>query len=227
VSDPRIAEKREAAIEAVSLVASGMVVGLGTGTTAALAIEEIGRRLASGALRDVVGVPTSSAAHHLGLAAGVPLGTLESHPRVDLTIDGADEVDAQGRVIKGHGGALLREKIVAARSSRWVLIVDPTKLVARLGTRFPVPVEVVRFGWRAHMDAVRDLGGEPTLRYDNDSTPYVTDEGHYLIDARFPSGIDDPDRVAVALRARPGVVDTGLFLGFAPHVIVGGARSRG
>ncbi|HEX6806675.1 MAG TPA: ribose-5-phosphate isomerase RpiA [Gemmatimonadaceae bacterium] len=220
VMDPRAAAKRDAAVRAVDAVQPGMVVGLGTGSTAAFAIEEIGRRIAAGALRDIVGIPTSNASHRLALECGVPLTTLEQHPTVDVTIDGADEIDPAGRVLKGGGGALLREKIVATRSARWILVVDAAKLVPQLGARYPLPVEVVTFGWQGHMDAIVALGAEPVLRLGGEH-PFVTDEGHYLIDARFPTGIEDPDAVHRALRARPGVVDTGLFLGLASEIVVG------
>jgi len=220
VTDRRAAAKRDAAVRAVDAVQPGMVVGLGTGSTAAFAIEEVGRRLAGGLLRDIVGIPTSNASHRLALECGVPLSTLERHPEVDVTIDGADEIDPAGRVLKGGGGALLREKIVATRSARWILVIDPTKLVPRLGARYPLPVEVVTFGWQGHFDALRALGAEPALRSGGEH-PFVTDEGHYLIDARFPNGIADPDAVHRTLRARPGVVDTGLFLGLTSDVIVG------
>jgi ribose 5-phosphate isomerase A len=219
MTDTQHALKRAAALAAVDLVASGMTLGLGTGSTAAIAVEEIGRRLADGVLRDIIGVPTSNATQHLALACGIPLTTLEAHPVLDLTIDGADEIDPAHRIIKGGGGALLREKIAASRSTRWVVIADPSKLVERLGARYPVPVEVVRFGWKGQLDTLRALGAEPSLRV-AEGEPFVTDEGHYIIDARFPRGIDDPAAVARALCGRPGIVDTGLFLDFHPEVIV-------
>jgi ribose 5-phosphate isomerase A len=132
-----------------------MVVGLGTGSTAAFVVEEIGRRLETGRLANLVGIPTSAATHQQALLCAIPVGTLEDHPVVDLTIDGADEVDPDGQLIKGLGGALLREKIVATASERLVIVVDPSKLVPRLGTRAPLPVEVVTFGAGAHADAIR------------------------------------------------------------------------
>lgn len=224
--DPRAAAKRDAAVRAVDAVHPGMVVGLGTGSTAAFAIEEIGRRVAARALHDIVGIPTSNASHRLALECGVPLTTLERHPKVDVTIDGADEVDPAGRVLKGGGGALLREKIVATRSTRWILVIDPAKLVPYLGARYPLPVEVVTFGWEGHLDALRSLGAEPVLRLGGAEHPFVTDEGHYLIDARFPNGIADPDAVHHALRERPGVVETGLFLGMSPEIVVGRQADR-
>jgi len=221
MTDPQLDAKRRAAIEAVDRVESGMVVGLGTGSTAKLAVEEIGRRLEAGRLTDLVGIPTSTATHQQALLCGIPVGALEDHPVVDLTIDGADEVDPDGQLIKGMGGALLREKIVATASERLVIVVDPSKLVQRLGTRSPLPVEVVTFGAGAHADAIRALGADPHVRRAGDGEPFRSDEGHLIVDCRFPDGIADPHAVHAALRARPGVVETGLFLDLRPEVIVG------
>jgi ribose 5-phosphate isomerase A len=185
-------------------------------------VEEIGRRLASGQLRDIVGIPTSRATRDLAAASGVPVSTLDHHAAVDLTIDGADEVDPEGNLIKGHGGALLWEKIVATASRRLIIVVDPSKLVPRLGATRALPVEVVAFGWPQHEAAMRELGGAPHLRVDERGDPYRTDEGHYIIDCGFAGGIADPVRVHQVLKARAGVIETGLFLGFKPDVIVGG-----
>ena len=222
MSEGRQDAKRAAALRAVQLVQAGMVVGLGTGSTARFAVEEIGRRLAAGQLRDIKGVPTSRATRDVAAAAGVPLTSLERHPVVDLTIDGADEVDPAGNLIKGHGGALLWEKIVASASRRLAIVVDASKMVKRLGQTRALPVEVVPFGWKVHEPAVRDLGGEPRLRVDERGEPYRTDEGHYIIDCEFAGGIADPELVNRVLRSRAGVIETGLFLGFEPEVIVGG-----
>ena len=197
-----------------------MVVGLGTGSTAAFFLTALAQRLSNERLR-IVGVPTSEHTAALALQMEIPLTTFAEHQRIDLTVDGADEVELGTlSLIKGHGGALLREKIVATRSARWILVIDPTKLVPHLGARYPLPVEVVTFGWQGHFDTLRALGAEPALRSGGEH-PFVTDEGHYLIDARFPNGIADPDAVHRTLRARPGVVDTGLFLGLTSDVIVG------
>ena len=219
--DPRALDKRDAAERAVNLVQPGMVVGLGSGSTARVVIEEIGRRLERRVLNEVLGVGTSRAAQRHALACGIPLTTLENHPEVDLTIDGADEVDRDGNLLKGAGGALLWERIVAECSRRLVIVVDRTKLVAGLGTQFPLPIEVTAFGWSTHLAAIRALGGEPVLRMGGGATPYRTDESHYVIDARFPDGIPDPELVVRTLRSRPGVVETGLFLNLSPEVIVG------
>jgi ribose 5-phosphate isomerase A len=221
MTDPQTAAKRRAAIEAAGRVASGMIVGLGSGSTATFVVEEIGRRLRAGELSHFVGIPTSLATQRQAEGLGIPLGTLEEHPVVDLTIDGADEVDPDGQLIKGLGGALLREKMVATASRRMVIVVDASKLVDRLGTRAPLPVEVVTFASGAHAGAIRALGAEPQLRRTAAGEPYRTDEGHLILDCRFAGGIGDPHAVEAALRARPGVVETGLFLDLRPEVIVG------
>ena len=219
--DPTARAKLSAARQAVDRIVSGMIVGLGTGSTANLAIAELGRRLASGALRDIRGIPTSTATEQCARANRVPLTTLDQHPMIDLAIDGADEVDPDGNLLKGHGGALLREKIVATCSRRLVIMIDQHKLVGILGERHALPVEVVDFGWRTHLDALRSLGAEPVQRLTSSGEPFRTDGGHVIIDARFGGGIVAPQRVDRILRARPGVVETGLFLGLSPEIIVG------
>ena len=221
MSDEGLDGKLSAASRAVDRVVSGMVIGLGSGTTARLAVSEIGRRMAVGALQRVIGIPTSRVTEEHALATGVPLTTLDKHPELDLTIDGADEVDPHGNLLKGLGGALLWEKIVASCSRRLVIAVDRGKLVDRLGERHPVPVEVVEFGWTTHLDCIGALGGEPELRMAAGGAPYRTDEGHLIIDVWFREGIADLGGLAQALRERAGVVETGLFLGFDPEVVVG------
>lgn len=225
MNDPERHAKQDAAARAVDLIAPGMIVGLGSGSTARLAIGELGERLARGTLHDILGIATSRATQQHAMAHGIPLTTLDAHPTVDLTIDGADEVDREGNLLKGAGGALLWEKIVASCSRRLVIVVDPGKLVERLGERHPLPLEVVAFGWSTHLASLRELGGEPALRVTPAGAPYETDEGHYIIDAHFPGGIPAPAEVERALRVRPGVVETGLFLGFRPEVIVGDNRA--
>jgi ribose 5-phosphate isomerase A len=198
-----------------------MVVGLGTGSTAELAVSAIGRRIRAGELRDIMGVSTSRRTEEFARLLDIPLGTLDGYPKIDLTIDGADEVDGGGNLIKGHGGALLWEKIVASASEQYVIVVDESKLVERLGVRYAVPVEVVPFGWGLHCDTVRELGGEPIIRTVEGKEPFRTDGDHFILDCRFPEGIRDPHEVDRALRGRPGVVETGLFLDLSPEVIVG------
>jgi len=213
----------DAARRAVDLIHAGMVLGLGTGAMAGAAVREIALRLAAGRLSDIVGIPTSNATRDLARKVGVPLTDLSASPRIDITIDGADEVTPSGDLIKGLGGALLREKIVAVNSRRLVIVVDDAKLVQQLGRRAPLPIEVISFGWSTHLDFLRELGAEPALRHGGES-PFLTDDGHYIIDARFLGGIDDPHALADALAMRTGVVETGLFLGMAPEIVVGRAE---
>jgi ribose 5-phosphate isomerase A len=212
--------KQMAAERGASLVQSGMVLGLGSGTTATLAVRAIGRRLREGSLRDVIGVPSSSAIAAVARESGVPLTTLEEHPLLDLDLDGADEVDPRLDLIKGLGGALLWEKVVATASRRVVIFVDESKLVDRLGTKAPLPVEVIPFGWRTHLAFIESLGGKPDLRTNPDGRPFVTDEGNYILHCRF-DGIADPAGLDANLLTRAGVVGTGLFLGIAHQVIIG------
>lgn len=214
--------KRRAAEHAVGFVRSGMVLGLGSGSTVFYALRRLGERISQGELHDVLGVPTSEDTTRLAYEFGIPLTTLDEHSHLDLTIDGADEVDPELNLIKGMGGALLREKIVAAVSRRLVIVVDERKLVERLGTRSPLPVEVAPFGWRIQMEYLARLGAQPTLRRRADSAPYVTDNGLYIIDCKF-DGIDDPYALEASLNAQPGIVENGLFLGMADTVVVGTA----
>ena len=216
--------KRAAARRAVDYVASGTVVGLGSGSTVSPLLELLGEALASGALRDVRAVPTSEDTASRCRVLGVPLTTLDEHPRLALAIDGADEIDPRLDLVKGLGGALLREKLVALAARRFVVIADTSKRVRKLGTRAPVPVEVVRFGWTTHLPFFERLGATPALRRTADGEPFVTDEGHYIVDCRFARGIPDARAVARALARRPGVVEHGLFLGMARVAVVAGPR---
>ncbi len=216
-------QKRAAAEAACEFVEDGMVVGIGTGTTAAFVVKRLGELVQNG-LR-VTGVPTSEATAGMARALGIRLGSLNEVDHIDLTIDGADEVDRSTlNLIKGRGGALLREKMVAFASDRMLVVVDESKIVDRLGSHFPVPVEVVQFGWR--MVANRIVAqfpspeGTPVLRAGEDGNPYVTDEGHYLLDCPFGE-IEDPEKLSSGLKAIPGVVEHGLFLGLAKKVFVG------
>ncbi len=214
--------KERAAEEGAKLVESGMVLGLGSGTTATLAVQAIGRGVREGRLRNVCGVPSSSAIAAVAREAGVPLTTLDAHPALDLDLDGADEVDPHLDLIKGLGGALLWEKIVATASRRLVILVDDSKLVERLGQKAPLPVEVIPFGWRSHLPFIESLGGTPTLRTTPDGKPFVTDEGNYILHCRFEA-IPDPAELERRLLTRAGIVGTGLFLAVTDQVIVGRA----
>lgn len=213
--------KRHAAERAVELVEDGMTLGLGTGSTARFVLEALAARREAGELGGIVGVPTSVATRQLAEELGLPLATLDTRPHLDMAIDGADEVDERLDVIKGLGGALLWEKIVASAADRFVIVVDSSKLVPKLGERKPLPVEVVPFGWPTHVAAVEALGAEPVLR-EAFGEPFRTDGGHFILDCAFPNGIDNPRTVDTTLRSRPGVVETGLFLGMATQVVVAG-----
>ncbi len=199
-----------------------MVVGLGTGSTAVHAVRRIGALLAEGRLQRIVGIPTAEVTAREAERCGVPLGTLDEHPIVDVTIDGADEIDPRLNAIKGLGGALLREKIVAAASRRFVLVADESKRVAQLGTRAPVPVEVVPFARRPVADYLASLGARVVERQ-RDGRAFVTDEGNHILDCYFP-GLANPPEMAQFIRAQPGVVEHGLFLGMATEAVVAGER---
>jgi ribose 5-phosphate isomerase A len=214
-------QKRAAAARAVALIESGMRLGLGTGSTARHVVDLIGARLREGDLTSIVGVATSRATEDQARSLNVPLATLDELTSLDLCIDGADEVDPRLDLIKGLGGALLWEKIVARASARFVIVADETKVVDRLGSRAPVPVEVAPFGWRTHMPAFQALGARPVRRTNPQSdTPFVTDGSHYIVDLHFDDGIADAAALDVELRRRAGVVETGLFLGMADVVMI-------
>ena len=211
-------EKQAAAARSMAYVEDGQIVGLGTGSTASHVIRMLGQRVREGlAIR---GVPTSERTRELARAEGIPLLPLEQLTRVDLTIDGADEIDPQLRLIKGGGGALLHEKIVASASDRFIVIADSSKLVGRLG-RFPLPVEVVPQAWLLLAERLEFLGCKPTLRKRaGGGQVYVTEEGNYLLDCAF-GAIEDPPSLASILSEMPGVVEHGLFIEMADVVIVG------
>jgi len=210
------AAKTAAAELAVAELRDGMLVGLGTGSTATLAVRAIGRRVREG-LR-ITGVATSEQTEALARELGIPLTTLAEDTVIDVTIDGADEVERGTlALIKGAGGALLREKIVASASRRLVIVIDSSKWVDRLGTRYPVPVEVVPFGWPTTAARLRRLGATPELRRDG-GRPFVTDGGHYILDCGFPD-IPDPATLAHHLDGVVGVVEHGLFIGLTSRVV--------
>lgn len=219
----RETQKRAAAERAVAYVESGMKLGLGTGSTAKHVLDVLAERLRAGSLRDIVGVPTSRATADYAQQVGIPLAELDQVVHLDLAIDGADEVDPQLNLIKGLGGALLWEKIVESAAAQFVVVVDESKLVRRLGTRAPVPVEVVPFGWRALLPRFQAAGADPELRTTAEGRPFATDGGHYIVDCSFADGIDDAATTASLLRAPAGVVETGLFIDMATAVVVAGS----
>lgn len=215
--------KRQAAESAVAFVKSGQKVGLGTGSTAKHAVAALALRLQSGRLSDVVGCPTSSATEEQAKGGGIPLLPWDGAHKLDVAIDGADEVDPSLWLIKGLGGALLREKAVAVRAETFVVVVDESKLVQKLGTKAPLPVEVTRAQWRLEARFLETMGGKPALR-GGEQSPFVTDNGNLILDVRFEGGIDDPRALAGALDGRKHVKAHGLFLEMADVVFVASAR---
>lgn len=213
--------KQQAAEKAVEAVESGMVVGLGHGSTAIFAVRRIGHLLKIGQLKNILGIPCSREIEQEAHQLDIPLTTFEQHPKIDLTIDGADEVAPNLDVIKGGGGALLREKIVAQASYREIIVVDESKLSAALGTLFAVPVEVIPFGWRSQVDYLESLGAKWQLRHKVDGSEFVTDQGNHILDCRF-GPIQNPAVLAAKLNELAIVVEHGMFLNLATEVIVAG-----
>jgi ribose 5-phosphate isomerase A len=210
-------EKQAAARAAAEMVESGSIVGLGSGSTATYAIRFLGDRVRNGL--KIVGIPTSQNTKQLAEQLGIPLATLDLHPQIDIDIDGADEIDPQLNLIKGGGGALLREKIIASASRRFIVIGDSGKRVRHLG-KFPLPVEVIPFAQSLIAKRIAALGAEVSLRGAISSNPFVTDEGHHILDCTFGE-IADPAALAEKLRAIPGVVEHGLFIGMAEMALIG------
>ena len=212
--------KKLAGRKAVEQVRDGMVVGLGSGSTAEQAIRALGERCAAEEM-EIRCVPTSEASGRLGREAGLRVVSLEEEPAIDLTIDGADEVGPGLNLVKGLGGALLREKIVAAASARKIIIVDPSKLVDRLGTRSPLPVEVIPFAWALARARLTEFANSAVVRATPDRGRYLTDNGNFILDCRFDDGIEDAGALEETINRIPGVVENGLFVGLADLVIIG------
>ena len=213
--------KQLACQRAVQEVQDGMVLGLGTGSTVYYFLQELGRMVREG--RRIAGVPTSVQTAQLATQLAIPLTTLDDHPELDLAVDGADEVDDDLNLVKGAGGALLREKIIAASAMRLLIVVDESKMVRQLGERYPLPVEVVPFGHTPAVRALEGLGAQVTLRRGADGQAWVSDNGNYILDCRF-GPIADPVALQQQLLALPAVVDSGLFLNMTDTVIVGHAE---
>ncbi|XP_020590262.1 probable ribose-5-phosphate isomerase 3, chloroplastic [Phalaenopsis equestris] len=219
--------KKVAAIKAAEYVKSDMVLGLGTGITAGFFVAEIGALLSAGKLRGIVGVPTSKRTSELAKSAGIPLSNLDEYQRIDLAIDGADEVDPNLNLVKGRGGALLREKMVEAASDKFVVVIDDSKLVTSLGgTGQAVPVEIVQFCWKYNQSRLQELfkdeGCEAKLRLDPDGKPFVSDNSNYIVDLYFKTPIQDLNAAGKEMSALEGVVEHGLFLDMADEVIISG-----
>lgn len=215
--------KLAAARSALTVVESGMAIGLGTGSTVHHLVELLGDALANGTLSDVVAVPTSIQTERQARSRGIPVAVLGDTAPLAVTIDGADEVSPGLDLIKGLGAALLREKMVAQASRRLVIICDDTKLVPRLGTKSPLPVEVVDWATGHQERFLESLGAMPVLRTDEQGAPVKSDNGNVFLDCAFPEGIEDPTALERALLYRAGVIDTGLFLGMANDVVVASA----
>lgn len=217
--------KRQAAERAVEQVQSGMIVGLGHGSTAIYAVRRIATLIQEGTLKNILGVPCSQQVELQARKLDIPITTLDEHPVIDLTIDGADEVDPHLQLIKGGGGALLREKMVAQASKREIIVVDESKLAPALCTRFALPIEVIPFGWTTHLAFLEALGGKPKQRMAEDGSPFKTDQGNFILDCKF-NPLTSPDalsELAGKIKARVGVVEHGFFIGIASEVIVAGA----
>ena len=222
--------KQTAASYALNYIRDGMVLGLGSGSTTAYFVDLLGEKLKSGALRNIQGIPTSEATAHQARGLGIPLTTLAERgrtsrvPRLDVTVDGADEVDPHLNLIKGLGKALLREKIIEIHSDLFVVIVDESKISPKLGTKAPLPVEIVKFESETHVRWLRTLSSHAELWLDDAGAPVVTDNGNYLVRCWFEEGIADSDHLAKTLAERPGIVEHGLFLDMASKVIVATAQ---
>jgi len=210
--------KKQAALHAVEFIHSGMILGLGHGSTTAFAIERIAQLLDTGVLKNIVAIPCSLEVEAHAQRLGIPLGSLDDHLVIDLTIDGADEVDGQMNLIKGGGGALLREKVVACASKREIIVVDGSKLSPKLGMNFALPVEVIPFAWTIEKSYIEQLGAIVNLRGGGDNT-FRTDQGNVILDCQFPL-IDDASRLARLLNDRAGIVEHGLFIDLATDLIV-------
>ena len=222
-TDWREKAKQEAAREAVKYVENGFVLGLGSGSTAAYAIKEIGRRIVEEKLK-VWAIPTSYQALFLAVKNKIPLTSLYEHPEIDLTIDGADQIDKHLNLIKGGGGALTREKIVASVSKKVIIVADETKLTEKLGVNCPIPIEVLPFALPHVNKKIEELGGRAALRKARNKVgPVITDNGNLIIDAEFDA-IAEPKKLQTELKNIPGVIETGLFLGMASIGFIGGRR---
>ena len=222
MSDLQDRMKQAVATAATEQIRSGMVVGLGSGSTAALMIQALGAKLNSGELTDVVGVTTSFQGEVLAAELGIPLKSLNAIERIDLAIDGADEVDPSFQLIKGGGACHVQEKLVARRAERFVVVVDATKLVDTLNLGFLLPVEVLPGAWRQVQGQLHDMGGDAQLRMAvKKAGPVVTDQGNLVLDVKFAGGINDPASLEAAINNIPGVLENGLFVNITDQVLVG------
>jgi len=211
--------KKAAAEEAVKYVKSGMVVGLGTGSTTYFAIKKIGELIKGKELTDIIGIPSSVQSEELSKRFNIPLTTFDKYTEIDITIDGADEVDENLNLIKGGGGALLREKVLAQATKKEIIIVDESKLSEVLGTKWAVPIEIIRFALNVESKFLESIGGKPKLRISENNKPFITDEGNYILDTNFGK-IENPEILAQQIENRAGIVEHGLFIHLTSEVIV-------
>jgi ribose 5-phosphate isomerase A len=222
MSDLQDQMKQAVAAAATEQIESGMIVGLGSGSTAALMIQALGAKLRSGELRDITGVTTSFQGEVLAAELGIPLQSLNAVDRIDLAIDGADEVDPAFQLIKGGGACHVQEKLVAARAKRFVVVVDASKLVDTLNLGFLLPVEVLPGAWRQVQGQLKEMGGEAALRMAvKKAGPVVSDQGNLVLDVKFAGGIADPEGLEKAINNLPGVLENGLFVHLTDQVLVG------
>jgi len=216
--------KRKAALEAVKRINDGFIIGLGSGSTIAYAFQEIGKRIKDEGLQ-IYGVPTSYQAFMLATKHGISITTLDEHPKLDLVIDGADQIDKNLNLIKGMGGALLREKIVATAAKRFIIVADESKMTDSLGKNQRVPIEVLPFAFTTVMSKIREMKGKPFLREGTDKVgPIITDNGNFIVDVDFGS-IKNPKELEYKLKSIPGIIETGLFIGMADIAYIGTSTS--
>ena len=228
MADLQTQMKQAVAAAAVEQIKDGMVLGLGSGSTAALMIQALGAKLASGELRDIVGVTTSFQGEVMAAELGIPLRNLTAVDRIDLAIDGADEVDPSFQLIKGGGACHVQEKLVASRADRFVVVVDSTKIVDRLNLGFLLPVEVLPGAWRQVQGRLAELGGIADLRMAQcKAGPVVTDQGNLVLDVSMAGGIGDPEDLECRINNLPGVLENGLFVNLTDEVLVGQISSDG
>ncbi len=215
--------KQQAAQHALQSVQNGMILGLGSGSTTAYFVDMLGEQIQNGKIKNILAIPTSEATAKQAQRLGIPLTSLDKHPVLDLAVDGADEVDPDLNLIKGLGRACLREKVVEINATRFIVIVDESKLVQRLGTRGPLPVEILRFEAQAHVNWLNTLDCRAEFWYEDNGELVISDNGNYLVKCYFDNGIADPYKLSDQLARRPGIMEHGLFLGMATQVVVAGA----
>ena len=213
--------KRLAGEKALEKIKDGMIIGLGTGSTVEYSLRKLGKLVRDGL--KIKGIPTSVHTKRIANEEKIPLTTLEENPEIDITIDGADEVDSNLNLIKGGGGALTREKIIAFNSKKVIIVIDDSKVVKALGIDFPLPVEVTKFGWTSTKKTLEKLDCNVELREIMENEPFITDNGNYILDCEFEK-IDDPPQLEMDINIIPGVVENGLFIGLVDEVIVGGKQ---